>query len=722
MNTVRSNVIQGFQHLYDAEPEGVWSAPGRVNLIGEHTDYNNGFVFPFAINRRTYVALGRRTDSVIRVSSTFSDEVITIELSELSPENVTGWSAYPLGVAWALGQFGANLNEVIGVDLYIDSQVPIGAGLSSSAAIESAVAMALNDVWKLHYDKRKLALVGQLAENKAVGAPTGIMDQSASLLGRRDAGVFLDCQSMQAEVVPLGFEEAKLELLVVDTKVKHSHATGGYAKRRASCELAAKTMGVKTLRDLSVDDLPVMKEKLDDETFRRARHVITENDRVLKVIKLMHEGKTTEIGDLLVGSHESMRDDFEISVPELNLAVETSLAYGAIGARMTGGGFGGAAIALVPLDKREALESEILKAFKDAGFTKPDLFVVHATNGASMDQDYGAGLLGAPLLEIDHDDEDEDDDIEELNVNPIELRFTNAHHSAHLVITGFGATLRTLKIDGIDVIEGFAPEVPNQKSAGDILIPWPNRVRDGVWNFNGEQFQLEVNETERNNALHGLLRDIPHRVLHRALDSVTLRAYIEPSKGYPFSLTVDTTYELNENGVVVRHNIHNDGNETAPVAVGSHPYVKIAGTPTEDLVLTLKAKKRVVVDDRLNPIDIEPVKGTRYDLNNSATVGTLDLDTAYCDLVPDEDGYYRHTIEDAKGHVLCVWGDSNFRHAQVYTTDSFNTQDGPGWAVAVEPTTAPPDAFNSQTDLYLLDPGANWECEWGISLNTKEQK
>jgi galactokinase len=284
--------------------------------------------------------------------------------------------------ASALGEFGADLSAASGVDIYIDSAVPVGAGLSSSAAIECAVAIALDDVWHLGFDRRILAKVGQLAENKAVGAPTGIMDQSASLLGKLDCAVFLDCRSLEAAIVELGFAPAGLELLIIDTGVSHAHATGGYADRRASCELGAALMGVGSLRDIGVSDLPRAQQILDEVTFRRVRHVVTENQRVLDTVRALRESGPASIGDLLNASHVSMRDDFEISVPELDLAIETAQASGAIGARMTGGGFGGSAIALIPSDLRSRLQVAIDGAFAEHGLSQPTTFVVTAADSA----------------------------------------------------------------------------------------------------------------------------------------------------------------------------------------------------------------------------------------------------------------------------------------------------------------------------------------------------
>jgi galactokinase len=385
MSDIRDDVSFNFGEVYGYEPTGLWSAPGRVNLIGEHTVYNDGFVLPFAINRRVVLALGVRDDARIRVGSAYADEAAEIALTELSPEALSGWAAYPLGVAWALGQFGADLAAVPGVDLYFESTVPVGAGLSSSAAIESSVAFALNEVWQLGFERQTLAKVGQLAENRVVGAPTGIMDQSASLLGRLDSAVFLDCRSLESEIVPLGFAEAGLELLVIDTGVTHEHATGGYAERRASCEAGAAALGVASLRDVSVDDLPRARRLLDDVTFRRVRHVVTENQRVLDTVRTLREDGPTAVGELLDASHASMRDDFEISVAELDLAVETAQANGALGARMTGGGFGGSAIALVPSDGISRVQVAIDGAFAEHGFQQPTMFVVNASDGAARE-------------------------------------------------------------------------------------------------------------------------------------------------------------------------------------------------------------------------------------------------------------------------------------------------------------------------------------------------
>ncbi len=387
MADAAQNASAEFEAAYGRPALGVWSAPGRVNLIGEHTDYNGGLVLPFAIDRRTYCAVAPREDRVLRVRSATIDGEASIAIDDLTPERLSGWSAYALGVAWAIGEGtngepGADLSAASGLDIYLTSDVPLGAGLSSSAAIECAVAVALNELWDLGLDRMALARAGRLAENVAVGAPTGIMDQCASLLGEADHAVFLDCGTETAESVPLHLDREGLTVLVIDTQVRHEHATGGYGDRRASCEKGAAALDVPSLRFVAESDLPRAQRVLDEETYRRVRHVVTESARVADTVRVLRDEGPQAIGPLLIASHVSMRDDFEISVPELDLAVDSSLRHGAIGARMTGGGFGGAAIAIVPADAAEAVAQAVTKDFLASGFAEPRCFTVTPSDGA----------------------------------------------------------------------------------------------------------------------------------------------------------------------------------------------------------------------------------------------------------------------------------------------------------------------------------------------------
>jgi galactokinase len=399
VRALTESAARGFAATFGAEAAGVWSAPGRVNLIGEHTDYNEGFVLPFAIAARTAVAAAPRTDGLLAIASArYPGEAVRIPLADVAPRTVSGWSAYPAGVAWALAQAEGSGQAAgtgwpagqSGVSLYVDSVVPAGSGLSSSAALECAVARALDDLWDLRTPGTDLARACQLAENKVVGAPTGIMDQFASLFGEAGAAVFLDCRDISHEIVPLDLEAAGLAILLADTRERHNHASGGYADRRASCERAARALGVRALRDVTAGDLEAAAGRLDEESYRRARHVVTEDERVQQTVLTLRDGalgcEPAAVGALLTASHASMRDDFEITTPALDLAVQTAVEAGAFGARMTGGGFGGAIIALVPAARAGYVGETIAAVFEQTERPAPEITTVTPSAGARRDQ------------------------------------------------------------------------------------------------------------------------------------------------------------------------------------------------------------------------------------------------------------------------------------------------------------------------------------------------
>ncbi|MFT4147912.1 MAG: galactokinase [Micrococcaceae bacterium] len=377
---------QYFEEAYGTKPDGIWAAPGRVNLIGEHTDYNEGFVFPFALDKTTHCAVKLTQGNTIEVASVFENNDVKTETisTDLDKDKISDWAAYPLGVLWAFKTAGY---DIPAMEIMITSNVPIGAGLSSSAAIECAVALAINDLLDLNIPKKQLAAYCRQAENDVVGAPTGIMDQSASLLGEKDHALFLDCRSLDTDLVPLNLGKADASILVIDTHVSHALADGeGYAARKASCDKAAELLDVPTLRDVTQETLENVPDDMDLETAKRMRHVVTENDRVLQAAKALKNGTIEDIGSLLDASHESMRDDFEISCPELDLAVATAQKNGAIGARMTGGGFGGSAIAVVKNEDIETIKEAIYEAFLNAGYNTPSIFTVSAGSGATRIQ------------------------------------------------------------------------------------------------------------------------------------------------------------------------------------------------------------------------------------------------------------------------------------------------------------------------------------------------
>ncbi|WP_246186722.1 galactokinase [Microlunatus speluncae] len=368
-------VVNAFRTGYSAEPAGVWVAPGRVNLIGEHTDYNDGFVMPFALDQRVTLAARPRPDSVWSVTSVNTGRTEVFDADELQP-GMAGWQAYIAGVVWALRESG---HDVGGADLTLGSDVPLGSGLSSSAALECAALTALVDLNELTIEPLQRAILARKAENEFVGAPTGLMDQAASTLCVEGHALFFDCRDHAIRQVPLA--DPALEILVLNTNTPHAHVDGEYAARRASCEEAARLLGVPALRD--VTDLDAALAKLDDDLLRRrVRHVVTEDARVLEAVAVLEQGRLADLGPLLDASHVSMRDDFEITVPTIDLAVETAREAGALGARMTGGGFGGCIIALVPTGTADAVAGRIGEAFAAAGYAAPAHFVGRPSAGA----------------------------------------------------------------------------------------------------------------------------------------------------------------------------------------------------------------------------------------------------------------------------------------------------------------------------------------------------
>jgi galactokinase len=355
---------------------GVWRAPGRVNVIGEHTDYNDGFVLPLALAQRVVCTAARRLDGRLVARSARAPGAV-LDVSDPAPGRVDGWGAYPAGVVWALRAAG---HDVGGLDVTLDGDLPPGAGLSSSAAVCCAVALACNDLYQLGLDRVALARIAQRAENDFVGAPVGIMDQMAVLYGRAGHALFLDTRSLEVRPVPLRLSEAGLALLVIDTHAPHRLVDGEYAARRRSCEQAATMLGVAALRDATAAAVA----GLPDATLRRrARHVVTENARVLRVVEALRSGvDPREIGPELTASHESLRDDFVVSCAELDAAVDAALDAGAYGARLTGGGFGGCAIALVNTGGVGTVAQAVGEAFTRRGFAAPSSFVVVPSDGA----------------------------------------------------------------------------------------------------------------------------------------------------------------------------------------------------------------------------------------------------------------------------------------------------------------------------------------------------
>ena len=373
-----SSIEEKFLETFGEQPDLVAAAPGRVNLIGEHIDYSEGFVLPFAIKDRTLVAARERDDSIVRVASAQRrNKIISVDINEVKPGLKGEWERYALGVLWSMGVKS-------GVDLLIDGHVPLGAGLSSSAALECSVATAMNHLFDMGFSLEELARLTQKAENQYVGVPCGIMDQSVSLMATNGFALLLDCRDLSTRNIPFDVASHGLELLIIDTQAHHALTDGGYAERRASCESVAAKLGVKSMRELTIEQLDSSRDKLSESEYIRARHAVTEMKRVLDCVEALASEDFTQVGQLLNQSHNSLRDDYTVSCPELDTAVEASLAAGALGARMVGGGFGGSAIALIQASKTSQTISAVEKAFADKKFKAPRFFTSLPSQGAEL--------------------------------------------------------------------------------------------------------------------------------------------------------------------------------------------------------------------------------------------------------------------------------------------------------------------------------------------------
>jgi len=378
MISLQQQVSTEFERRFGQPPAHIVRAPGRVNLIGEHTDYNDGFVLPMAIDRATYIALSPRSDGRVIVHSVDFDQTAEFTLNHLGKAR-DEWIEYLKGVAWALTEQGYDLGGWEGV---LVGDVPIGAGLSSSAALEMATARAFSLTSNFPWDAATMAKLGQKAENEWVGANTGIMDQMISASGHANHALLIDCRSLETELVPL---PPGTVVVVMDTATRHQHTGSGYNERRAQCEAAARFFGVPALRDVSIEQFEARAGELDAIIRRRARHVITENARTLEAAEVMSRGDAAKMGELMDASHVSMRDDFENSRDEMNAMVEIAQSHPACyGARMTGGGFGGCAVALVRVEEAEAFAEVVTSRYTQATSLTPNVYVCKATDGANV--------------------------------------------------------------------------------------------------------------------------------------------------------------------------------------------------------------------------------------------------------------------------------------------------------------------------------------------------
>lgn len=384
LDQLAEQTASDFKRAFQREPQWIAAAPGRVNLIGEHTDYNDGFVLPMAIERYTVIAAAPNGSQSITLRSDSGEGVVTVDLAQpLKPKPKGDWANYPLGV---IAGFLARGLKPVGFDALIHSNVPLGGGLSSSAALEVATATLMEAVTGRQLDPVKKALLCQKAEHDYAGMPCGIMDQFISALGKKDHLLLLDCRSREFELVP--FTDPSVSVLITNTNVKHALTGSEYPTRRKQCEAAAVALGVPSLRDATTDLLETNRSKLEEVVFRRARHVIGEIARTAQAADAIRAGKWAKVGELMYASHQSLRDDYEVSCPELDAVVEIargpSAAGGVIGCRMTGGGFGGCTVALVKTDAVTAVMRTMAVGYTQKTGITPTMFVSRPGAGATL--------------------------------------------------------------------------------------------------------------------------------------------------------------------------------------------------------------------------------------------------------------------------------------------------------------------------------------------------
>jgi galactokinase len=376
---VRENVLKAFKHQFSGDPEWVTRSPGRVNLIGEHTDYNDGFVLPMAINYATWIALRSRNDSRVVLTALDLDESLDLDLQDIKKDQ-SSWREYIKGVAWALQ--GAEY-ELSGWEGMFSGEVPIGAGLSSSAALELALARAFSLTSGFNWDPPEMALICQKAENQWVGINSGIMDQLISASGKKDFALLIDCRNLDTKLVPL---PQNTQVVILDTNTRRGLVDSAYNERREQCEAVARYFNVKALRDINLEQLKGEKDQLDDLLYRRAKHIVSENGRVLQAVDALTSGDARGFGILMNASHISMREDFEISREEMDQMVKIAQDQpGCLGARMTGGGFGGCAVALVDRENNDGFIKNVTKKYQEKTGLNARIYTSFASDGTSYE-------------------------------------------------------------------------------------------------------------------------------------------------------------------------------------------------------------------------------------------------------------------------------------------------------------------------------------------------
>lgn len=650
MDTNHSRITQAFAERYGEAPAFVVRAPGRVNLIGEHTDYNDGFVLPLAIERAVWIALRPRADRTVRVWSMEYEEESSFVLGSLE-RGEDSWVEYLKGCASVLAEAGLETGGWEGV---LTGDVPLGAGLSSSAALELATLRAFAAVANIPWNAAEMALLGQKAENRWVGVNCGIMDQMISAAGRDGHALLIDCRSLDLEPVPLPEDTV---VVILDTATRRGLVDSAYNERRQRCEEAARALGVDALRDVSPERLASESDRLDPTTLRRARHVVTENARTVLAAEAMRQGSPERLGTLMNESHVSLRDDFEVSTKALDLFSELARSSpGCFGARMTGAGFGGCAVALVDAGAADAFVERVGLAYETKTGLKPAIYVTRATEGAqlvesrrSADAPTGAWTPLAVYAHVDAGGTpSEAPAAQPATLTPAKGVPTVTRTSAGLIIDGrevelytltpgSGLELTLMTYGGIvqsihapdrdgrlaDVTLGYASPweyLHNPAYFGAIVGRYANRIAGGRFELDGQLMQLHLNDGP--NQLHGGPRGFDAVIWNAAAferehECGAVLTYHSPhgEGGFPGSLDVEVTYTVTDrNEWIVDYRAATD--RATPVNLSQHSYFNLAGAGSAlDHLLHVAASTYLPVrPDGIPTGAPAPVEGTPFDL------------------------------------------------------------------------------------------------------------
>ncbi|OXX70978.1 galactokinase [Vibrio sp. V19_P1S1T109] len=647
------NVKASFEQVLGYAPSHIIQAPGRVNLIGEHTDYNDGFVLPCAINYQTVVAAAKREDNLVRIVSVdYGNALDEFDLTqEITFQQDKMWANYIRGVVKCLLARGYSFT---GADITVSGNVPQGAGLSSSAALEVVIGQTFKELYQLDISQAEIALNGQQAENEFVGCNCGIMDQMISAQGRENHALLLDCRSLETQAVSMPEEMA---VVIVNSNKKRGLVDSEYNTRRQQCEEAARIFGVKALRDVSIEQFNQKVSELDELVAKRARHIITENDRTVEAAQALRAHDMKRMGELMAQSHASMRDDFEITVKEIDTLVDIikEVIGDQGGVRMTGGGFGGCIVALVPPTLVDAVKAAVDEKYEVATGLKASIYVCQAKEGAGLvEACCTSSLVHTMTQQVAYDG------------RPAQLVSLTNRIGSRVVLMDIGATWLSCELalkDGErrEVLLGVSTMSDFQKQQsymGVTVGRYANRIAKGQFELNDQRYQVTTNQA--GNSLHGGLEGLDQRrwtIAHKSAQQVTFSIHSsDGDQGFPGNVDIAVSYELNDqNQLILRYLATTD--KPTPLNLTNHAYFNLLGAESDHTILdhslSIKADQFLPTDPHGIPLSgPKSVIDTGFDFRVAKSIGR--------DLLKDEQqqaskGYdHSYLLPDKADLTVCA--------------------------------------------------------------------